>query len=154
MDARRTEAVLLRAVLVTAMFVLRVGSEPLLHVLFGLHAQFEAEMPIDGIDHGHRLALEVGETDIEETLGLAPPDLFGTLGGPGPELELAGAHFVCIHFTPMEEAARWPDHTAQGGYARGRVPMRLDDAGIGEDRQQGIEVGDMARVLQQPALIR
>ena len=143
-----------RQVLVTAVLVPGVGGEPLLHLLFGLRTQLEAEMPKDGIDHGHRLTLEVGETDIEKPFGPAPPELLGTLGGPGPELELARAHFACVHLAPMEEAARRPDHAAQGGYACGRVAMRLDDAGIGEYRQQGIEVGDMARVLQQPALIR
>src|SRR5690606_5522539 len=148
------EAVLHGRIIVSAVLVSWTGGQPRAHAALDFRIEREAEAFVDALHLVQWLTLEGAEIDVDETLRMTLTHLLAALHRPGPEITLARTDGRWIDLPCVEEAARRPDHSAHRRDALNRIAMRLDDAGVGKDLEQRIEMRQGAGILQQPALLR
>ncbi|OMP12858.1 bifunctional UGMP family protein/serine/threonine protein kinase [Corchorus olitorius] len=118
--------------------------------------QIHADEGVDTLDHTQRIAVQVALAHVEHLIGMPRSDLIRPDQRARPLRRFAPDHDLSALLAPsrFHRIVACHQQRHQRGDRLGRVAMHLDDAGIGEDRQEQIEVVDMSRVLEQPAPIR
>ena len=100
--------------------------------------------------------MKIAVNDIKNLRRMRLPHRLGPAQSPRPFLGFAGAHLpASLYKPPIFEQRMVADQQSAERWDRlGRIAVGVDHFGIGEGRKKLIQILDMPRVLEQPALIR